>query len=89
MMDHLSNGIVSQWVFHTNEESNESNLSRLSVINNITPHAPQPVCLKIKLDAIVTHFAEHYLAASFYFIYFFTRLVFPNDESNDLQIPAL
>lgn len=36
MMDHLSNGIVSQWVFHINEESKESNLSSLSVINNIT-----------------------------------------------------
>lgn len=36
MMDYVSKDIDSRWVFHTNDESNESNPSRLSVINHIT-----------------------------------------------------
>lgn len=39
MMDYMSNNIDSRWLFHTNEESNESNLSRLSMINHISPAA--------------------------------------------------
>lgn len=36
MMDYMSSDIDSRWVFHTNEESNESNLSNLSVMDRIT-----------------------------------------------------
>lgn len=35
MMDYMSNDIDSRWVFHTNEESNESNLSGLSMMNRV------------------------------------------------------
>lgn len=73
MMDHLSNGIVSQWVFHINEESKESNLSSLSVINNIT------LCPKAYAFKFIRYFLTHF--AKYYFMESFTRLVFPNDES--------
>lgn len=39
-MDYMSNDIDSQWVFHTNEESNETNLNSLLMINPIN------LCLK-------------------------------------------